>query len=183
MTYYPDLSPYEYHVGRKVLDALNIGWLDAVHNYSTGNVSDAFVDRLWDFCCVSVVQTRGSHRCELCTTSSSTQLAVQRGTKSLVLGSAEIRVFGGAGRVYAAPNLIYHYVVEHHYRPPEEFIQAVLLGLQPGTSEYQELLEKYDLDIDPVYGVSKSELQEMANCIEERCRAKKAQRQAKKKLE
>ena len=42
------------------------------------------------------------------------------------LGSAEIRVLGGGGKVYAAPNLIYHYVAKHKYRPPEEFIEAVM---------------------------------------------------------
>ena len=28
--------------------------------------------------------------------------------------------------IYAAPNLIYHYVKEHRYLPPMEFINAVL---------------------------------------------------------
>ena len=33
---------------------------------------------------------------------------------------------GATGRVYAAPTLIWHYVTEHGYRPPDEFIDAVL---------------------------------------------------------
>jgi len=41
--------------------------------------------------------------------------------------------------VYAAPDLIYHYVVEHHYCPPDEFIQAVLEGPLPGSLEYEAL--------------------------------------------
>ena len=43
-----------------------------------------------------------------------------------VSGSAEIRV-RGANRVYAAPELVYHYVVAHQYKPPREFIEAVLV--------------------------------------------------------
>ena len=30
------------------------------------------------------------------------------------------------GAIYAAPNLIYHYVAEHHYAPPQEFVDALL---------------------------------------------------------
>jgi hypothetical protein len=32
----------------------------------------------------------------------------------------------GSGKVYAAPTLVHHYVVAHDYRPPDEFIAAVL---------------------------------------------------------
>jgi CheY-like chemotaxis protein len=32
----------------------------------------------------------------------------------------------GNGKVYAAPWLVHHYVVAHNYRPPDEFIAAVL---------------------------------------------------------
>jgi hypothetical protein len=32
----------------------------------------------------------------------------------------------GESTVYAAPVLIHHYVVAHDYRPPDEFIAAVL---------------------------------------------------------
>jgi len=41
------------------------------------------------------------------------------------LGSAEIRVQGIDGAVYAAPNLIYHYMANHNYLPPEEFLGAI----------------------------------------------------------
>ena len=42
------------------------------------------------------------------------------------LGSAEIRVKGKDGKVYAAPTLIYHYVAAHDYDPPKEFVEALL---------------------------------------------------------
>jgi hypothetical protein len=40
------------------------------------------------------------------------------------LGSAEIRVQGADGTLYAAPNLVIHYMTAHHYCPPEEFCRA-----------------------------------------------------------
>ncbi len=60
------------------------------------------------------------------------------GNKEARLGSAEIRVVY-EGKTYAAPNMIYHYVVKHHYRPPDEFIQAVLKGSLPGSPEYESV--------------------------------------------
>jgi hypothetical protein len=45
-------------------------------------------------------------------------------------GSAEIRVINGS-QAYAAPALIHHYVTVHRYRPPVEFIAAVLAHIEP----------------------------------------------------
>jgi hypothetical protein len=42
------------------------------------------------------------------------------------MGNGEIRVPGLSGVVYVAPVLVAHYVEAHNYRPPDEFIQAVL---------------------------------------------------------
>jgi len=42
------------------------------------------------------------------------------------LGHAEIWVEREDGTQIAAPNLVYHYVTEHQYRPPDYFIDAVL---------------------------------------------------------
>jgi hypothetical protein len=58
------------------------------------------------------------------------------------VGSAEIRVFSAAGDAYAAPNLIYHYVRTHWYKPPEEFLRAMREGARPPSSEYFESLNK-----------------------------------------
>jgi hypothetical protein len=47
-------------------------------------------------------------------------------------GSAEIIVPGRDGKVYRAPTLIGHYVGRHRYRPPREFVEAVLALDSPG---------------------------------------------------
>lgn len=139
MTYYPDLSPYEYY--QTEFSTVNIGWLDAAHEYSKGPVPNEFIERLWAFCHEPVHQSKGFHACELCR-KPVFGLNVKRGSDSIQLGSAEIRVFGKDGMTYAAPNLIYHYVVEHCYRPPEEFIQAVMESPLPGSPEYEALLNR-----------------------------------------
>jgi hypothetical protein len=41
-------------------------------------------------------------------------------------GNGEIRVRAANGITYVAPVLVLHYVVEHGYLPPQEFIEAVI---------------------------------------------------------
>ena len=64
-------------------------------------------------------------------------LAVHPKTHERVeLGWAEIRVFGDDGKVYAAPNMIYHYVTAHHYKPPDEFVRALRSCPCPPSDQY-----------------------------------------------
>jgi hypothetical protein len=135
--YFPDLSSYQYIKQELGPILLNVGWLDKTHEYKSGEVSDIFIERLWLFCQSSTHHTLGFHVCSLCI-KPAFGLCVHRGDEDLWLGSAEIRVFGSNGVAYAAPNLIYHYVVDHHYYPPEEFINAVLEGPIPDSPEYWE---------------------------------------------
>jgi len=132
--YYPDLSSYEY-LRDEDSAALNVGWLDGAHKYLQSEPLDLFVERLWAFCHMPVNQMMGIHECELCPESIFDR-HVWRGDTDLWLGSAEIRIFGLEGVIYAAPNLIYHYVVDHHYSPPDEFVGAVLKGPLPDSSDY-----------------------------------------------
>ncbi len=89
---------------------------------------------------------RGIHTCEFCALSDHQWFTQQQNTYGesahwASLGDGEIRVLGESV-VYAAPALIYHYVVEHHYKPPDEFIEAVLAG-EPASEQQRELLKKY----------------------------------------
>jgi hypothetical protein len=140
--YYTDLTPYRYlPMIPRDPNQLNVGWLGRGHPYSQGEVSEEFLDRLFEFCRAHLFKMGGNHGCELCVHPSD-GMRVQRGDKETWLGDAEIRVVG-KGKVYAAPTLIFHYVTAHKYRPPDEFIQAVLEGPLPGSPEYEAIVEKY----------------------------------------
>jgi len=145
LSYYPDLSTYTYHA--KVIDphVLNIGWLDGIHPFHTGATSEAFLERLWLFCQRSVQTARGFHDCELCQEARS-RLIERSSDKKLMLGAAQIRIPGKNNSSYAAPDLIYHYITMHQYRPPEEFVQAVLSAPLPTSSAYIEFLEQQSVD-------------------------------------
>jgi len=139
--YLRDLSPYPYKGVSQFLGTLSVGWLAKQYPYSQGETSEDFKERLFVFCLNHVRQTRGFHVCEFCTPSPPFLVYAQRGDKEVWLGSAEIRVVY-QGNIYAAPDLIYHYVIEHQYRPPDEFIEAVLEGPLPGSPKYETLIEK-----------------------------------------
>jgi len=134
--YWADLAPYrseEYAaIGTKA-----IGWLSAEYPFNQGETSPDFKDTLRLFCSQPIMRMRGFHACELCPSSSHDM----RQEDGLWLGDAEIRVFYQE-QIYAAPDLIYHYVLKHNYRPPDEFINAVLNGPKPESREYEALLKK-----------------------------------------
>jgi hypothetical protein len=147
--YFPDLTTYTYlaEAGQTILDnapsVLNIGWLDDSHTYSQGESPDDFIARLWIFCRSTVNNTRGFHECPFCNVDPPAYLLVQQGDEQIGMGSGEVWIFGGNGQAYAAPSLIYHYVVNHRYMPPEEFIQATLESPLPESLEYDNYAGMY----------------------------------------
>jgi hypothetical protein len=139
MTYFEDLSVYRYFPPfQPDVIVRNVGWLDASHEFSRHTPTAELLDALWDYCSILVESTRGVHDCEFCADPRNT---FERHSVRRLLGTGEIRVFGPAGDVFAAPNLIYHYVSEHEYRPPLEFLRALEQGPRPGTEQYSRLLD------------------------------------------
>ena len=122
----------------------NVGWLNSGHAFETGEPTEELLDRLWSYCNVSVAQTRGIHQCEFCP-DKDVHRAERKGDK-LLLGTSEIRVFAGLGAIYTAPTLIYHYVKDHGYKPPESFIQALMADPAPPAAEYFDRLAQAALD-------------------------------------
>lgn len=134
-----DLAPYTYgcepEPGR-----LAVGWLDSTKPFAQGEVGpkvvhDRFVSALeWATVNRSVDACRGYHSCELdaCTLPADRQPGDQPVASfaggQMRLGHAQIEVEDAAGIRYVAPNLIVHYLEAHHYRPPDAFVRAALVG-------------------------------------------------------
>lgn len=155
MTYYPDLSPFPISDPNVSGNFFAVGWLDSQHEYSRGAVSEIFLERLWMFCRYPALVMRGFHLCEFCPPlkknvkfpgfeSPYEILKAQRESVVIKLGYAEIDVFAKNGMIYHAPNLIYHYVLDHKYRPPDPFVQAVLTCPLPNTEEYENMLKSLE---------------------------------------
>lgn len=134
--YYPDLSPYEYNpLVKDCSSALNVGWLDASEVFTSGFVPAKFLERLADLVENPINLTRGSHPCDFCLTELRSRsvgevdgrLVIQELRELDALGGGEIFVRDRGGVCYFAPTLIRHYVERHDYRPPNEFVEAVLM--------------------------------------------------------
>ena len=73
--------------------------------------------------------TRGCHVCEFCARPDDL-IAIDQHYEDVWemfrCGNGEIHVKSVAGVIYCAPQLIVHYVSEHQYQPPQEFVEAVL---------------------------------------------------------
>ena len=122
MAYYRDLTPYDYKPGHEPM--LNVGWLAAGNRYERGPVPYEFATALYRLVQSPVNLCRGFHVCDLCTPRPSREYYDV--WSMLRRGNGEVRVDGASGLTYAAPALIWHYVAEHQYLPPREFIDAVL---------------------------------------------------------
>ncbi len=147
MTWFGHLTEYEYFARDRRPDVLNVGWLGRDPSFPTAIPSEETLDLLWGLCWVVVRQTRGFHLCEFCPHQPTKWcLEASRSGRARALGSAEVRVFSKAGAVYAAPNLIYHYVEAHRYKPPDEFWLALHEGPSPPDEEYLDRLRQLGVD-------------------------------------
>lgn len=129
MSYYADLTPYNYrHHSEK---ELCIGWLQKDQPFTKGDVPFLFIELLkkYNEQPFTVHHTRGWHGCDFC-------------EKENMSGSHEIRIVGADEKVYACPELIIHYIESHQYYPPQEFIDAVMKhGPRPGSEEYNNSIK------------------------------------------
>lgn len=62
---------------------------------------------------------------------------------SRLLGDAEVWVDGGDQVWFAAPSLVYHYVVTHKYQPPKEFVRAILEGKPLTDTEVETTIVRW----------------------------------------
>lgn len=126
---------------------LNIGWLNGLVPHRKGLIfSRRVMDRLFAFCVHSACTCRGMHACNLAVCflrRRRTPLVAARGDVEASLGGGQIRVIDEARRVvYHAPDLIYHYIVGHAYRPSNAFLRAVMRCPLPPSEAYVELYTK-----------------------------------------
>ncbi len=135
--YFKDLTKYKY---MNKEESLNIGWLKKGHFFKTGEVPEEFIEKLWNYLRYPVQVCRGFHTCDLCKNPKTGVPTVAFKSEKRKVGYYEIRVWGQDKKVYAAPSLIIHYILQHHYKPPQEFIDAVIHSDAHSKEYYQKIL-------------------------------------------
>jgi hypothetical protein len=113
-----------------------VGWLARGQPFQTGEVADDFFRALHEHVCAAwqPVGMPGIHLCEFC--------AQPLPNGRFVGGNSNVWIPCG-DRVFVAPALILHYIEVHGYRPPEEFVDAVLAAPHQGSREFHELMDRF----------------------------------------
>ena len=138
--YFEDLSLCYYHRGPCDADEwqaplLAVGWLEPPHPFPTGELLADFAEKLESMIEAarnhySQYHFRGLHDCDLCGVRETPPF---RSYLTLWIPGKEV--------VYLAPGLITHYIGDHGYRPPAEFIAAVMACPEYGSPEYRAALQ------------------------------------------
>lgn len=134
VTYYPDLSKYDYWRSTWPPSEpdgstgwLNVGWLGKCHPFEKGSSPDGFLGMLVELAGHPERLTRGVHQCEFCERKSPIKAITPSGA-IVWLGNGEISVDGPNETKFVCPTLIAHYVADHSYLPPRQFIRAVMIS-------------------------------------------------------
>lgn len=136
--YYQDLSKYVGPLNKNMDDILNVGWLSASEEFPKGKVPKLAIDKLLAVMEArqDVRQMRGIYPCPICGKS---KIMLQTSTRPILLGMSEIWIPAGAGKIYASPSLIIHFIMEHQYQPPQIYIDDLLeFELKPDWNAEQE---------------------------------------------
>lgn len=143
--YLPDLSTYPFLESKDNIVFKAVGWLDVNHNFTQGSVTNEFMACLWGFCQTPMIVSMGFHDCDLCNKFNyGYGVYAKREDMQIRLGSTIVAVFDGFSdyTVYVAPDMIYHYILEHQYLPPQQFVDSILKSPPPDSFEYDELTKK-----------------------------------------
>ncbi|MCI0377367.1 MAG: hypothetical protein L0215_07165 [Gemmataceae bacterium] len=133
MSYFPDMGCESMVVAGPHIRP--IGWLHPDHPYTKGEVSSEFLSRLKEFterCGQSAEAlyfgaSGGIHTCEFC--------GQAYGVGNFGVPCDDL--------LFVAPEMVVHYIEKHDYRPPAEFVAAVLRCALPDSEEYQVLTEPF----------------------------------------
>lgn len=140
MAYYKDFSQYQYMEEGKEKNTVNIGWLGDKEDFKKGQVSEEFLRALWEYIKYPIHRKRGWHTNKGLDVDTSIFVAECEGY-DVLLGTYEIRVLSlNKCLIYASPSMILHYIIDHHYLPPKEYMDAVINGPKPDTIEYCTLV-------------------------------------------
>lgn len=140
-------SPYEHpvwilNVGDVYLppglQLVAVGWIEEA-GFPTGDVPDEFIEKLIAAYPSKIIPdgTRGWHTCTLCHVLMPKPEWKEQVVEVAGHGHYLVR---HENLVYMAPALLLHYILDHGYQPPQEFIDAVING---------QFLTTDDLEVKP----------------------------------
>ena len=137
--WFEDLSECDYFNNLIHQKSLAVGWLENGKPYQTGKAPETLIEKLYEFIKAKEVTHAfiGIHECDLC------DVILPPGRLNVIDDFGSKTTFVAyKNKLYIFPDLIIHYINEHSYLPPEEFIVAVLDSTPQETLEYLKKLVK-----------------------------------------
>jgi hypothetical protein len=153
--YFPDLFPYpagfDLHGNKVHPKVVRVGWLDGKHPFLKGRVEPRLIEKLRILVKNPVCVPLGMHLCDVCVVPPDAVITykyslsyIDANGRNVNLdnikmidpecpwskwtqsrqGTGEIRVRNN-GMTFSAPVLIVHYIEQHDYLPPSEFLEAL----------------------------------------------------------
>lgn len=115
--------------------AVAVGWLHPDHPFPQADPAPDFLAKLKEYTARAGATARvlhsgaagGYHTCEFC--------GRAHGTTNFGVPAGE--------RIYHSPEMIAHYVEQHRYAPPPEFVVALMASPLPGTREYVDAVAPF----------------------------------------
>jgi hypothetical protein len=110
-----------------------VGWLESGHPFTRGSVPTDFLSALRSHVkkAHQMVLYMGFYGCSFCP-----EDRQRAGLRNLLIPTTKL--------LYAAPELILHYIEDHGYRPPDEFVAAVLSCPEQKSARFFELLQPFE---------------------------------------
>lgn len=123
--WYEDLTECDYFAEQFSVNRIAVGWLENGKPYEKGETSKKVVEKIHEFIKTSgmYVYFLGYHKCDFCDF-----INVELGAATILIAYKK--------KVYICPALIVHYIENHQYLPPTEFIEAVLNYDHQSAMEY-----------------------------------------------
>ena len=126
---------FTYYSHMQFENALNIGWGKLMPINKIKELNTSFFENLWLYTNRTFNKVRGVQLQDL-----------TFNNETIKVGMAEIRVIANInGKLlrYAAPDSIMLNILSHKYKPPQEFITAVIEGEKPGSEIYEKFASRY----------------------------------------
>lgn len=97
-----------------------VGYLDITEEYRKGPVSGNFINKLrqvWDT--GGRLMSMGHHDCEFCIDEGNYEGRATSSSEKIIIDEEN-------NIEYKFPEMIFHYIEEHSYQPPEDFVLFIL---------------------------------------------------------
>ena len=126
MAYIKDLEQWNL-LPREITKPLKaVGWLSSEYDFQKGKVPQSFFEKLQDLLKKpwQPFASAGFHTCDLC------QYNPPTFKDNLFIPHQ--------GFIFIAPEAITHYIAQHWYKPPDEFIEAIMKCPAMNSMDYKK---------------------------------------------